>query len=91
MRLEPGERYLPVCGECHAGTLKDVYSPGIMMCETCNWIGLAPSAQDVARKKAYADLLGANDPFTAVVWMKTLPGRWQDEVEDAIVDVYHNT
>lgn len=46
----------------------------------------------IAKRKARADVYGFSEhPFTAVQWRKTLPAEWQSKVEDAIVEVYHNT
>ena len=92
MEMENGEKYLPVCDDCHSHKLREVYGPGMRMCEVCSWVGGAPSAQDVARKLAFADVMGfSTGPFTAVTWRKSLPKEWQEEVEDIIVNVYHNT
>jgi hypothetical protein len=45
-----------------------------------------------AKQKALADVMGcSNSPFAAVAWRKTLPKEYQAEVEEVIVDVYHNT
>ena len=45
----------------------------------------------IAKEKALSDVYGFSDPFAAVQWRKTLPKEWQHDVEDAIVEVYHNT
>ena len=45
-----------------------------------------------AKRKAKADVYGFSEhPFTAVEFRKTLPKEWQQEVEKAIVFIYHNT
>lgn len=45
-----------------------------------------------AKRKARADVCGFSEhPFTAVEFRKTLPREWQATVEDAIIDIYHNT
>ena len=45
-----------------------------------------------AKRMAMADVYGISEhPFTAVEFRKTLPKEWQNEVEEAIVTVYHNT
>ncbi len=47
-------------------------------------------AKEMAKKKAYADLIGASfGPFDAIQWMRTLPKEWQDEIEDVIAIIYH--
>ena len=49
-------------------------------------------AIETAKKKALADVYGFSEhPFTAVQFRKTLPVEWQPEVEEAIVEIYHNT
>ena len=46
----------------------------------------------VAKRKARGDVYGFTEhPFTAVEFRKTLPKEWQPKVEDAIVEIYHNT
>ena len=47
-------------------------------------------AKRMASKKAYGDLIGASDPFSAVAWMRTLPKEWQEAVNDVIAYVYHH-
>lgn len=42
-----------------------------------------------ARRKAFADVYGFSEPFSAVAWRKTLPKEYQQVVEDAIVEIYH--
>lgn len=44
-----------------------------------------------AKRMALADVYGLSDPFSAVEFRKTLPKEWQSAVEDAIVEIYHNT
>jgi len=45
-----------------------------------------------AKKLAKADVYGfSNSCFSAIAFRKSLPAEWQKEVEDAIVDIYHNT
>jgi len=45
-----------------------------------------------AKRKARADVIGFSEhPFTAVEFRKTLPKEWQAKVEEAIIEVYHNT
>lgn len=46
----------------------------------------------IAKRMARADVLGFSEhPFTAVEFRKTLPQVWQPAVEDAIIEVYHNS
>ena len=45
-----------------------------------------------AKRKALADVYGFSEhPFTAVEFRKTLPKEWQATVEQAIIEIYHNT
>ena len=45
-----------------------------------------------AKRMAIGDVYGLTEhPFTAVEFRKTLPKEWQPKVEDAIVEIYHNT
>lgn len=48
-------------------------------------------AVQYGRKLAFSDVYGLANPLTADEWCKTLPQRWQREVEAEIVHVYHTT
>ncbi len=53
-------------------------------------------AKRIAVRLAWGDLMGLDDeeypgyPFAAVEFRKTLPDAMQDEVEEALVFVYHH-
>ena len=56
-------------------------------------------ARAKAIRLAWGDLLGYSEPpegvadqypFNAIAFVRTLPTEWQDDVEDAVMFVYHN-